>query len=244
MFGRSPGAAVATGEVAAMLQTGGLVRGLRVRELVAMMAAVYPAPLPVDEALGQAGLHDIAEHRTEQLSGGEAQRVRLALALVADARLVVLDEPTVGMDVEARRALWTTVRGAVARGKAVLFATHYLEEADRHADRVTVMAHGRVIADGTATEIKARAGRRTIRTTLPDADLGTLGQLPGVTGAERRGDAVVLACSDSDRAIRALLAAFDRARDIEVAGIGLEAAFLALTGLDSDRAAAPRKEVP
>ncbi|HEY6180159.1 MAG TPA: ABC transporter ATP-binding protein, partial [Kofleriaceae bacterium] len=172
LFGRSPAAAVAAGEVAAMLQSGGLLRDLTVRELVTMMASLYPAPLAVAEAIELAGLDELADQRTERLSGGEAQRVRFALAMVADARLVVLDEPTVGMDVDARRGFWARVRAAAARGKTVLFATHYLEEADRHADRVVVMAHGRVVADGRATEIKARVGRRTIKATLAGADLG------------------------------------------------------------------------
>jgi ABC-2 type transport system ATP-binding protein len=229
LFGRPPAEAVATGEVAAMLQNGGLLRDLTVRELVTLMASLYPAPLAVAEAIAIAGLDELADQRTERLSGGEAQRVRFALAVVADARLVVLDEPTVGMDVEARRAFWAKVRAAAVRGKTVLFATHYLEEADRHADRVVMMAHGRVVADGPPSEIKARIGRREIRATLPGAAPGALARLPGVAGVERRGDAVVLACSDSDAAIRALLASFD-AHDIEIAGIGLEGAFLELTG--------------
>jgi ABC-2 type transport system ATP-binding protein len=237
LFGKPPAAAVAAGEVAAMLQSGGLLRDLTVRELVTMMASLYPAPLAVAEAIELAGLEGVATQRTEKLSGGEAQRVRFAIALVGDPRLIVLDEPTVGMDVEARRAFWATIRAAAARGKTVVFATHYLDEADSYADRVVVMAHGRIVADGPATEIKARVGRRTIKTTLPGADLASLARLPGVADAERRGDAVVLACSDSDQAIRALLAAFDHARDIEIAGVGLEGAFLELTG-DAARGAA------
>jgi ABC-2 type transport system ATP-binding protein len=229
LFGKPPAAAVAAGEIAAMLQSGGLLRDLTVRELVTMIASLYPAPLAVDDAIGMAGLAGIAEQRTEKLSGGEAQRVRFALVLVGDPRLLVLDEPTVGMDVEARRALWATVRAAAARGKTIVFATHYLDEADRYADRVVVMAHGRIVADGPATEIKARAGRRVITATLPGASLDALGRLSGVVGAERRGEAVVLTCNDSDRAIRALLAGFDGARDIEIAGAGLEAAFVELT---------------
>jgi ABC-2 type transport system ATP-binding protein len=229
LFGLTPSAAVATGQVAAMLQTGGLVRDLSVRELVAMVASLYPAPLRVAEVLEVTGLTAIADQRTQKLSGGQAQRVRFAIALASDARLIVLDEPTVGMDVEARRELWVTIRGAAARGKTVMFATHYLEEADANADRIVVMANGRVVADGPATEIKARVRMRTIRATLPGVDLAALERLPGVTSADRRGDAVVLACSDSDRAIRALVATFAQAHDIEVASAGLEQAFLELT---------------
>ena len=229
LFGASPAATVARGGVAAMLQTGELIRDLSVRELIAMTAALYPAPLPVDEALESTGLKSIAEQRTQKLSGGERQRVRFAAALVSDAELIVLDEPTVGMDVESRRAFWTTIRAAAARGKTVLFATHYLEEADAYADRIVLMARGEVVADGPANEIKARVGQRTIRATLAHADLGALARLPGVSRAEGRGAAVVLWCTDSDAAIRALLDCCPQARDVEIAGAGLEEAFIELT---------------
>ena len=229
LFGASPQAFVARGGVAVMLQTGELIRDLSVREFVALTASLYPAPLPVDEALELTGLTGIAAQRTQKLSGGERQRVRFAAALVSDAGLLVLDEPTVGLDVESRRAFWTTIRAAAGRGKTVLFATHYLEEADTYADRVVLMAHGTVVADGPATEIKARVGQRTIKATLPHADLDVLARLPGVTRAEGRGAAVVLFCADSDAAIRALLDRCPQARDIEIAGAGLEDAFIELT---------------
>jgi ABC-2 type transport system ATP-binding protein len=236
VFGMRPDQAVASGAVGAMLQTGGLIRDLRIRELVAMVASLYPHPLDVDEVLDLTGTTGIADQLTQKLSGGQTQRVRFAIALVADPELLVLDEPTVAMDVEARRDFWTTMREFAARGKTVVFATHYLEEADAYADRAVLMAHGRVIADGPTTEIKSLVGTRTIRATLPGARLEQLERLPGVTRAERRGEAVVLSCSDSDRAIRAFLAAFDEARDIEIAGAGLEDAFLQLTGEAEDEA--------
>ena len=232
LFGGTPAAAVAAGDVAAMLQTGELIRDLTVRELVQMMASLYPAPLDADDVLETTGLRAIAEQRTQKLSGGERQRVRFAAALVSGARLLVLDEPTVGMDVEARHGFWATIRTAAAEGMTVLFATHYLEEADTYADRIVLMAGGKVVADGPATEIKARVGRRTIKATLAAADLGALRELPGVATADRRGEAIVLSCGDSDAAIRALLAQFPGARDIEIAGAGLEEAFLELTGGD------------
>jgi ABC-2 type transport system ATP-binding protein len=230
VFGRSPSQAVAEGAVGGMLQTGELIRDLSVRELVMMMASLYPAPLPVDEALGIAGIEEIAKQRTQKLSGGQTQRVRFAVALVSDPQLLVLDEPTVALDVEGRHAFWTAMRAFAARGKTVVFATHYLEEADAYADRAVLMAHGEIVADGPPTEIRARVGTRTIRATLPAAELDLLAALPGVGGAERRGDAVVLSCSDSDVAIRALLEAYPQARDIEIAAAGLEQAFLQLTG--------------
>jgi ABC-2 type transport system ATP-binding protein len=274
VFGRPPDRAVAAGAVGAMLQTGSLLRDLDVRELLAMMASLYPDPLDIGEVMELTGTAAIAGRRTQKLSGGETQRVRFALALVANPRLLVLDEPTVALDVEGRNAFWAAMRDFAAGGRTVLFATHHLDEADRFADRVVLMARGRIVADGPANEIKALAGSRTIRATVPRPERpggaaavsgttgverpggaaavsgttgverpggaaalsGTTGiahaelaDLPGVTRAERRGDAVVLACHDSDRALRALLAAHPEASAIEVTGAGLEEAFLDLT---------------
>ena len=229
LLGGTPEEAVARGRVGVMLQSGGLLRDLTVRELVTMMAALYPAPLSVDEALELAGAVGIAGRRTEKLSGGERQRTRFAVALVSDPELLVLDEPTAGMDVEARHRFWAAARDLAARGRTILFATHYLEEADSYADRAVLMAHGQVVADGPPTEIKSMVGTRTIRATLPDVPLESLERIPGVTRVERRGESIVLVCTDSDAAIRALLAEHPDARDIEIQGAGLEDAFLQLT---------------
>jgi ABC-2 type transport system ATP-binding protein len=230
VFGHSPSEAVALGEVGAMLQTGALIRDLSVRELIAMMASLYPAPLDIDEVLELTGVKEIAAQRTQKLSGGQTQRVRFAVALISNPELLVLDEPTVAMDVEGRRGFWRTMRAFAARGKTIVFATHYLEEADAYADRAVLMAHGRIVADGPTTEIRAMVGTRTIRATLPDVDVDSLAALPGVNAAERHGEAVILTCADSDAAIRALLSAQPDARDIEIVAAGLEQAFLALTG--------------
>jgi ABC-2 type transport system ATP-binding protein len=235
VFGRDPHEAVAAGIVGAMLQTGGLIRDLTARELVEMVASLYPDPLPVDEVLDLVGIRAIADRRTQKLSGGETQRVRFAIALVANPELLVLDEPTVAMDVEGRHAFWTSMRGLAARGTTVLFATHYLDEADANADRVVLMAHGRVVADGPPAEIRAMAGTRTIRAIVPGADSTRLAALPGVANVERRGAAILLSCSDSDAAIRALLAAYPAARDIEIESVGLEEAFLRLTTAEPAR---------
>jgi ABC-2 type transport system ATP-binding protein len=232
LFGRPPVEAIASGAIGAMLQTGALIRDLSVRELVTMMASLYPAPLAVDDVLDLTGIADIAERRTQKLSGGQTQRVRFAVALVSNPDLLVLDEPTVAMDVEGRHGFWTAMRAFAEGGKTVLFATHYLEEADLYADRVVLMANGVVVADGPPNEIKAMVGTRTIRATLPEAPLEELERLPGVTRAERRGEAVVLVCTDSDAAIRAFVSTQPYAKDIEIAGAGLEQAFLELTGGD------------
>jgi ABC-2 type transport system ATP-binding protein len=237
LYGGSPHDAVAAGRVGAMLQTGSLVRELTVRELLTMMASLYPRPIPVDEAIALAGVGQIAARRTEKLSGGETQRARFALALVADPDFLVLDEPTVALDVEARRSFWATMRDVASRGKTVLFATHYLEEADAYADRIVLMAQGRIVADGAPTEIKAMVGARRIRATVADASVRALETLPGVTRAERHGETVILVCADSDAAIRALLARFPEARDIEITGAGLEDAFLELTVAGEEAAA-------
>jgi len=230
LLGRIPEEAVRSGAVGAMLQTGGLLRDLSARELVSMVASLYPSPLDVDETLALAGIERVAGRRTQKLSGGETQRVRFALALVSNPELLVLDEPTAAMDVESRHAFWATMRAFAARGRTIVFATHYLEEADTYADRAVLMAQGRIVADGPTTELKAMVGLRTIRATLPGAELESLLRLPGVTSAERRGEAVLLSCSDGDTAIRAFVDEFPEAHDIELTSAGLEQAFLQLTG--------------
>ena len=229
VFGGTPEQAVAAESVGAMLQAGALMRDLTVRELLLQLASLYPQAEDVDKTMELVEITEIANQRTQKLSGGQAQRVRFAMALLTNADLLVLDEPTVGMDVESRHAFWTTMRRLASGGRTVLFATHYLEEADEFADRVVLMAHGEVVADGTPSEIKAKVGSRTIRATLPDVEAADLERLPGVTAVERRGPGVVLACSDSDAAIRALVATFPEAHNIEVGGSSLEDAFLELT---------------
>ena len=237
LFGGPPERAVQSGRIGAMLQAGGVLRDLTVRELLAMMAALFPRPLGVDETLKLAKLTELADRRTERLSGGETQRLRFAVALVSDPDLLVLDEPTVGMDVEARRAFWATVRELSGTGKTFLFATHYLEEADAYADRAVLMARGRVVADGPTTEIKALVGSRTIRATLDGVPIEALERLPAVTRAERHGEAVLLSSSDSDQTLRAFLDAYPQASDIEVRGAGLEEAFVQLTADEEEVAA-------
>jgi ABC-2 type transport system ATP-binding protein len=232
IFGVTPERAIAAGQIGAMLQVGGVAQYLSVRELLTMVASLYPKPMPVDEVIELTRIHDLADRRTNKLSGGQTQRLRFAIGIIGDPDLLVLDEPTVAMDVEARRDFWLTMRRFAAGGKTVVFATHYLEEADAYADRIILMSRGRVVADGPATEIKATVGLRTIRATLPDADVTAVAQLPGVTNVETRGEGIILNCSDSDQAIRAFLPAFPQARDIEVSGAGLEEAFLQLTGDD------------
>jgi ABC-2 type transport system ATP-binding protein len=230
IFGMTPAEAVKVGAIGAMLQTGLIIRDLTVREVLKMMGSLYPNPANIDDVLDITGLHDIVDRRTNKLSGGQTQRVRAAIALISNPDLLVLDEPTVAMDVEGRHVFWASIRKIAATGRTVVFATHYLEEADSYADRIVLMARGRIVADGPATEIKATVGLRTIRATLPGIDAYSLDALDGVKSSDRRGEAVVLHCTDSDAGIRALLREFPDASDIEIAGAGLEEAFLMLTG--------------
>jgi ABC-2 type transport system ATP-binding protein len=238
VFGVPPATAVRSGWVGGMLQVGSLPDHLRVRELLSLVASYYPHPLRVDDVLALTGLGDVAERWTRKLSGGQAQRVRFGTALVSNSDLLLLDEPTAGIDVGGRHEFWEVMRGVAAEGKTVVFATHYLEEADAFADRIVLIARGCIIADGPATEIKAKAASRTIRATLPVVDLSSLRALPGVMNVERHGETVVVSCSDTDVALPALLATFPEVRDVEARGGSLEEAFLELTAEPVD----PRPE--
>jgi ABC-2 type transport system ATP-binding protein len=235
LWGLPPAEACRRGYVGAMLQTGGLLGGVTVREMVELMCGLAPHPLPIEDVIATARITDITEQRADRLSGGQTQRVRFALAIAGNPQLLVLDEPTVAMDVATRRAFWAAMRAWTARGRTVLFATHYLEEADTYADRAVLMAAGRVVADGPTTEVKAAVGGRTIRATVPEVDPDQLRLLPGVTTVEQHGSVMILRCADSDAALRALLDGFPTARDIEVTGAGLEEAFLALTDTSDAR---------
>jgi ABC-2 type transport system ATP-binding protein len=227
IYGKSPIEAIASGAVGAMLQSGGIIEDAKVGELVGLVAGLHTHPLPVGDALERAGITDLSDRVFKGLSGGQKQRVRFAMAIVAQPDLIVLDEPTTGMDVESRRAFWQSMHAETARGRTVLFATHYLDEADSYADRVVLMRHGRIVADGTAAQIKATVSGRTVRATVPDADLAALAALDGVRNVEARGDVVLLQCADSDAVLRYLLGRTS-AHDIEVSSPDLEDAVLAI----------------
>jgi ABC-2 type transport system ATP-binding protein len=229
VFGASPHDAVATGTIGAMLQGGALLADATVGETVAMVASLHRAPMPVAEALRRSGIADLANRRCDKLSGGQQQRVRFAVALVSDPDLLVLDEPTAAMDVQTRREFWKSMHGFTSAGRTVLFATHYLEEAENYADRVVLMRAGRVVADGSVAEVTSLVSGRVIRAAVPGATEGALAVLPGVSEVEVRATGVVISTSDSDTTLRALLATCPQAHDIEVAAVGLEGAFLSLT---------------
>jgi ABC-2 type transport system ATP-binding protein len=228
VYGMEPSTAVRHGLISAVMQSGGLLKDLTVEETLRLTASLFSNTRPVAEVLGRAGIADIAGRRVVKCSGGQQQRVRFAMALLPDPELLVLDEPTTGMDVTGRRDFWGAIREDAAQGRTVLFATHYLEEADAYADRIVLVSHGQVVADGTAAQVKALVSGRTVRATLPDADLAALQRLPGVETVEVRGESVLIASTDSDAVARHLLASTE-ARDLEITSRGLEDAFISLT---------------
>ncbi len=232
MFGSDPYHAVKSGRVGAMLQSGGLMPELTVRELVTLVTKLHPKPEPVETTLERAGIAQFADQRVDRLSGGQTQRVRFALAICGQCELIVLDEPTTAMDVETRRLFWASMKEEVAQGRTLLFATHYLEEADQAADRILVINRGRLLADGTPAEIKARAGARRLSFRLDHVDEHFLFGLPGLVNLEVRHGVVQLQSSDSDATLYAVLDAGYRPREIEVTSLGLEQAFLAITAED------------
>jgi ABC-2 type transport system ATP-binding protein len=238
VLGLQPRQAIARGLVSAVMQTGGLLKDLTVRETVAYTASLFADAAPVDQVLRTAGIESIAERKVGKCSGGEQQRLRFAMALLSDPALLLLDEPTTGMDVEGRRAFWSAIRADAEKGRTVLFATHYLEEADQYADRIVLISHGRIVADGTGSQIKALAAGRTVRATLPGADTRRLSGLAGVDSVDVRGDTVYIHAKDTDEVARYLLTQTS-AHDLEITARGLEDAFLSLTGDDQDVTPAP-----
>jgi ABC-2 type transport system ATP-binding protein len=211
------------------MQTGGLLKDYTVAETVRLTAVLFGRPRSaVAEALERAGIADIGTRLVGRCSGGQQQRLRFAMALLPDPELLILDEPTTGMDVGGRHDFWTAIRQDARSGRTVIFATHYLEEADAYADRVVFVRRGQVVADGTAAEVKALSSGRTVRATLPGADERALRALPGVDSVELRGDTVYLHARDTDAVARHLLNSTD-ARDLEITSRNLEEAFLALT---------------
>jgi ABC-2 type transport system ATP-binding protein len=234
VFGMQPRQAIDSGQVSAVMQTGGLLKDLTVEETARYTASLFSGVRPVKEVLERAGISGIADRRVGKCSGGEQQRLRFAMALLPDPELLILDEPTTGMDVEGRRGFWSAIRQDAEKGRTVLFATHYLEEADVYADRIILLRHGVVVADGTSAEVKALAAGRTVRATLPGADSAVLAEVPGADSVEVRGDTVYIHANDSDAVARYLLNS-TAARDLEITARALEDAFIALT---SDASAA------
>ena len=232
VLGLPPHEAVAAGRVSAVLQSGGLLRDLTVGETVELVASLCVDPRPVDEVLERAGLSKLSRRMVSKCSGGEQQRLRFALSLLPDPDLLVLDEPTAGMDVAARREFWDAMHADAAAGRTVVFATHYLEEAESFAGRIVLMAGGRVLADGSTSEIRARAAGRGLAARLPADDVRRVAESlrarPDVVRVDLRGDRVAVVARDSDAVARVLLTEHG-ASDLEISAASLETAFLSIT---------------
>src|SRR5580704_6370198 len=212
----------------AMLQVGRMPEMLRVREHLQVFSSYYAQPRPLDELLAIAGLEGLEERFFGTLSGGQKQRVLFALALCGDPDLICLDEPTLGMDVEARRAMWEQVRKLTARGKTILLTTHYLEEADALASRIVVIQRGKMVAQGTPQELKTADGSRFIRCTT-SLSASFVSALPGVTSVEQDGEAMLVRTPTPEAVLRTMLMQDARLSGLEVRSAALEDAFLALT---------------
>jgi ABC-2 type transport system ATP-binding protein len=227
---RNPDSRLRTG---AMLQVARVPETLRVKEHIDLFSSYYPKPLPLTETLSAAGLKEIADRKFGELSGGQRQRVLFALALCGDPDLVFLDEPAVGLDVEARRTLWEQIRKLVARGKTVLLTTHYLQEADALSDRIVLINKGSIIAEGSPMEIKSRSANRQIRC-LSSLPIGEVCAIPGVLEVHADREGILITTAVPDDVLRELFCRDPRVSGIEVISAGLEDAFLALTEENSN----------
>lgn len=236
LFNQLPGKMDVRQRIGVMLQQAELADTLLVRELIRQFASYYPKPLSVEQLLQMAGLEGKANVRYSKLSGGEKRRVQFAIALAGEPDILFLDEPTTGLDVEARRTLWSSIRRYVARGAAVVLTTHYLEEADALADNIVVINHGQVVARGTPSQIKQHVTLRTIRcqtslshTVLEKHSLIEKLLIEKASGSTDSKQQYTLWTHSAEALLRDLLQQDDSLSDLEVSGAGLEDAFLALT---------------
>ena len=238
IFGQNPVTAAGGGRIAAVLQTGGLLPDFTVAETVRIVAGTFGDAAAAAEVIERAQLTGIADRKVSKCSGGEQQRLKFALALLPDPDLIVLDEPTAGMDVESRRSFWATMRADARRGRTVVFATHYLEEADAFADRIVMVANGRIVADGSVASIRAQASGRSVSALMTPSDVArTQAAFGDLTEVSERGERTVLRTDESDDLARFLLTQTG-ARDVEIGSRNLEDAFVALT---SDHGRTPER---
>jgi ABC-2 type transport system ATP-binding protein len=246
IFGADPRQTEARLRTGVMLQIGRAPEMLRVREHITIFRGYYPQPMAYDALIKAAGLEGIEERMFGELSGGQKQRVLFALALAGDPDLIFLDEPTVGLDIEARRLMWAEIRSLAARGKTVLLTTHYLEEADFLAHRIIVINKGKVVCEGTPSEVKSMgssvsssrsdAGSRTVKIIrcVTTMDAGMLLAIPGVTSAEMQGLLTMVTSTQPEATLREMLALDQTLSSLEVASPALEDAFLSLTSRDRE----------
>lgn len=228
VMGRSPRALEVRQQCGVMLQSAGIPERLKVRELLELTRSYYPNPRSVADCVAMAGLDDLLDRRYGKLSGGQQRRVQFALAICGRPRVLFLDEPTTGLDIEARQRLWQAIRELVAEGSAVLLTTHYLEEAEALSDRVAVIDRGRLVAEGSVGEIRARVSQRRIRC-ITSADSLRVAQWPGVREAARDGEYLRIVADAAEPVVRRLLDADPHLHELEVQRAGLADAFLELT---------------
>ena len=228
LFGMDPQRIEARRGIGVMLQHAQLPATLRVGELIRLTASYYPSPRSVAESAELAGVADLLQRPYGKLSGGQQRRVQFALALCGNPRLLFLDEPTVGMDIEARRNLWQAIRQLVAEGVSVVLTTHYLEEAEALADRVCVMARGKVVSEGSVQALRARIALKRVwcATRLPLAEVAAW---PEVADARLDGERLCLSTEHVEALVRRLLAHDAQLSALEVRAAGLAEAFTELT---------------
>ncbi|MDN5732131.1 MAG: ABC transporter ATP-binding protein [Yaniella sp.] len=231
-FGDTPKRAASNGHIGAVLQDGGLLDDLTVGETIKMIAACHYSHAPVADVMRRAGVSDFATRKVKKCSGGQKQRLRFALALLTDPQLLILDEPTAGLDATARREFWDTMHAEAQRGRTIVFATHYLREADDYADRVVLMLQGRVIADGSVDDMTAGLQRKLsaqwISATDPYDWAATVGLTPEQVDYDAKLQRIRIATPDTDRIAEQLLAA-KVIRHLNIVQPGIEEAFFSLT---------------
>jgi ABC-2 type transport system ATP-binding protein len=228
VFGGNPMRPEVRMRIGAMLQVAKVPETLKVREHLDLFSSYYLNPMPMDEVVAAAGLEQIKNRKFGELSGGQRQRVLFALAICGNPDIIFLDEPTVGLDVEARRMLWEQIRKLVSRGKTILLTTHYLQEADALADRVVVIDKGQIVAEGSPAEIKAQTSGKKIRC-VSQLPMDVVRAFPGVLEVKADREAIEITAKNAENVVRELLLRDASLSGLEVTSAGLEEAFLALT---------------
>lgn len=236
VMGMSPTAAIQSCRIGAMLQDGSLMPGVRIGELLDYALSLSSSTVQRKQLIATAGLSGLERRRIDRLSGGQTQRVRFALAIASDPDVLVLDEPTAAMDVEGRHDFWASMREYTSTGRTVLFATHYLEEAEAFASRVVVISHGQIVADGSVAELKSNFGVRTVQfhSSMSNGRPLALDRLAGVCQVEAQGEQITLKTTDADATVQNLLASDIAWRDLEVRSANLEDVFMTLVGNNGD----------
>jgi ABC-2 type transport system ATP-binding protein len=228
LFGAAPHTLAARRRAGAMLQTAGVPETLTVGELIALFRSYYPRPRTVADIVELAGVGTLLQARYGKLSGGQQRRVQFALAIAGNPQLLFLDEPTTGLDIDARETLWKTIRTLVREGCGVLLTTHYLEEAEALADRVGVLARGRIVAQGSVQQIRARVAQRRIRCVSRLTET-SIAQWPQVRSVSREGERIEIVTDHAESVVRQLLLEDAHLSELEIRRAGLAEAFVEIT---------------